>query len=85
VASALALPLEHAGTTVGVLALYRNQKDAFAAHELVSLLPLCSALAPLVAENASDLAILSASVLADRPVLVKSSLNRELRRIGGHI
>jgi GAF domain-containing protein len=83
-ASALALPLEHGGVTVGVLALYRSQKDAFAAHELISLLPLCSALAPLVAENANDLASLSASVSADRPVLVKSSVNRQLNRVGGH-
>jgi putative nucleotidyltransferase with HDIG domain len=64
-ASALALPLEHAGRTVGVLALYRNQKDAFAAHELVSLLPFCETLAALFAPQTTDIACLSASVSAD--------------------
>jgi putative nucleotidyltransferase with HDIG domain len=52
--SALALPLQYAGETVGVLALYRTQKDAFAAYELVSLLPLCPPLAALFADHAAE-------------------------------
>jgi putative nucleotidyltransferase with HDIG domain len=83
-ASALALPLEYSGQTVGVLALYRNQKDAFAAHELVSLLPLCPALAALFAQHTTDLASLGASVSADSPALDVSSLNRELNGVGRH-
>jgi putative nucleotidyltransferase with HDIG domain len=47
-ASALALPLVNAGRVVGVLALYRRERDAFAAGELVSLLELCPALAALI-------------------------------------
>ena len=43
--SALALPLVSSGRVVGVVALYRREKDAFAADELVSLLELCPALA----------------------------------------
>jgi signal transduction protein with GAF and PtsI domain len=46
--SALALPLVHAGRVVGVVALYRRERDAFAADELVCLLELCPALASLV-------------------------------------
>jgi putative nucleotidyltransferase with HDIG domain len=51
--SALALPLVSSGHIVGVVALYRREKDAFAADELVSLLELCPALASLLLE-ASD-------------------------------
>ena len=40
-ASALALPLEDGGQTIGVLALYRRERDAFGADELVALLSLC--------------------------------------------
>ena len=39
--SALALPLVSAGRVVGVVALYRRERDAFAADELVALLELC--------------------------------------------
>jgi putative nucleotidyltransferase with HDIG domain len=49
-ASALALPLVNSGRVVGVLALYRRERDAFAAGELVSLLELCPALAALILE-----------------------------------
>ena len=50
-ASALALPLVNAGRVVGILALYRRERDAFAADELVSLLELCPALAPLILDT----------------------------------
>jgi hypothetical protein len=46
--SALALPLVNAGHVVGVVALYRRERDAFAADELVGLLELCPALATLI-------------------------------------
>jgi putative nucleotidyltransferase with HDIG domain len=46
--SALALPLVSAGRVVGVVALYRRERDAFAADELVALLELCPALASLI-------------------------------------
>jgi putative nucleotidyltransferase with HDIG domain len=49
-ASALALPLLNSGRVVGVLALYRTEKDAFAADELVSLLELCPRVATIVSE-----------------------------------
>jgi putative nucleotidyltransferase with HDIG domain len=49
--SALALPLEDSGRVAGVLALYRAAKDAFTAEELMSLAPLCPAIAPVVAER----------------------------------
>ena len=48
--SALALPLVSSGRVVGVVALYRREKDAFAADELVSLLELCPALASLIVD-----------------------------------
>jgi putative nucleotidyltransferase with HDIG domain len=51
-ASALALPLVSAGSVVGVVALYRRERDAFAAHELVALLELCPALSSLIVEGA---------------------------------
>jgi putative nucleotidyltransferase with HDIG domain len=47
-ASALALPLVNAGQVIGVVALYRRERDAFAADELVALLELCPALASLI-------------------------------------
>jgi GAF domain-containing protein len=46
--SALALPLVSAGRVVGVVALYRRERDAFATGELVALLELCPALASLI-------------------------------------
>jgi signal transduction protein with GAF and PtsI domain len=49
--SALALPLVNSGRIVGVVALYRREKDAFAADELVSLLELCPALASLILDT----------------------------------
>jgi putative nucleotidyltransferase with HDIG domain len=50
-ASALALPLVSAGHVVGVVALYRRERDAFAADELVVLLELCPALASLILDG----------------------------------
>ena len=50
-ASAMALPLVSGGRVVGVLALYRKEKDAFAADELVSLLEICPSLAALMLET----------------------------------
>lgn len=50
--SALAVPLVDAGHIVGVLALYRRQRDAFAAAESVTLLQLCPALASLLTGGA---------------------------------
>ena len=52
--SALALPLVSSGRVVGVVALYRREKDAFAADELVSLLELCPALASLMIETSEQ-------------------------------
>jgi putative nucleotidyltransferase with HDIG domain len=49
--SALALPLVNSGRIVGVVALYRREKDAFAADELVSLLELCPALTSLMLDT----------------------------------
>ncbi len=49
--SALALPLIHAGRTVGVLALYRKERDAFAGDEMVTMLELCPALAFLMLDS----------------------------------
>jgi GAF domain-containing protein len=53
-ASALALPLVNGCNIVGVLALYRNQADAFAAEELVSLLELCPRLAGVILETEDE-------------------------------
>ncbi len=49
--SALALPLIHSGRVVGVVALYRRERDAFAADELVTLLELCPGLATLILDG----------------------------------
>jgi putative nucleotidyltransferase with HDIG domain len=49
--SALALPLVNAGRVVGVVALYRRERDAFAADELVVILELCPSLAALVLDS----------------------------------
>lgn len=49
--SALALPLVSSGHVVGVVALYRRERDAFASGDLVALLDLCPALAALLLEN----------------------------------
>ncbi len=48
--SAIALPLEESGRVVGVLALYRAANDAFSADDLVALLPMCPAIASILAE-----------------------------------
>ena len=50
-ASALALPLTNAGRVVGVVALYRRERDAFAPDELVELLETCAALASLLLDS----------------------------------
>jgi putative nucleotidyltransferase with HDIG domain len=52
--SALALPLVSSGRVVGVLALYRKEKDAFAADEMVALLEACPALASLMLETSEQ-------------------------------
>jgi len=49
--SALALPLVHAGSVVGVVALYRRERDAFAAQEMATLAELCPALASLILDG----------------------------------
>jgi putative nucleotidyltransferase with HDIG domain len=49
--AALALPLVNAGQVVGVVALYRRERDAFAAEELVVLMELCPALASLILDT----------------------------------
>ena len=53
-ASALALPLTHANRVIGVVALYRRERDAFAADELVTLLEPCPAVASLLLEAEED-------------------------------
>lgn len=74
-ASVLALPLILAGTTVGVLALYRREEDAFAADELVTLLPVCPALASLIlraGDPATDLLQLSTATQRDGANLIRA-------------
>jgi putative nucleotidyltransferase with HDIG domain len=66
--SALALPLVKAGHVVGVVALYRRERDAFAADEMVVLLELCPALASLIVhtdESGSDLLEMSNAIQRD--------------------
>jgi GAF domain-containing protein len=58
-ASALALPLVNGCNIVGVLALYRNETDAFAGEELVSLLELCPRFAAVLLEMGDELAELT--------------------------
>jgi len=53
-ASALALPLTHADAIVGVLALYRRERDAFAADELISVLEVCPAVTSLLLEAETE-------------------------------
>src|SRR5579863_9922689 len=74
-ASALALPLVNAGRVVGVVALYRREKDAFAADELVVLLELCPALAALILdadESSNNLIEMSNALRRDGTSLVGS-------------
>ncbi|HUA21391.1 MAG TPA: HD domain-containing phosphohydrolase [Bryobacteraceae bacterium] len=49
--SALALPLTNAGTMTSIVALYRRERDAFAADELIALLEVCPALATLLSQE----------------------------------
>ncbi len=46
--SALALPLQDDGRLVGVLALYRREKDAFAAEDLVALVNVCPSVSSIL-------------------------------------
>jgi putative methionine-R-sulfoxide reductase with GAF domain len=72
--SALALPLVNSGRIVGVVALYRREKDAFAADELVSLLDLCPALASLIldaSEPANNLLRMTSAVQRDGATLAR--------------
>jgi putative nucleotidyltransferase with HDIG domain len=73
--SALALPLVNSGRIVGVLALYRKEKDAFAADELVSLLEICPSLASLMIETSeppSNLVEMATAVRNDDRPLTQS-------------
>jgi GAF domain-containing protein len=73
--SALALPLVNSGEVVGVVALYRREKDAFAADELVSLLELCPALASLLldaVEPANNLLQMSNAIQRDGTTLARA-------------
>jgi putative nucleotidyltransferase with HDIG domain len=63
--SAIALPLEESGRVAGVLALYRAANDAFSADDLVTLLPMCPAIASVLVEMeapASDTRNLAVSI-----------------------
>ena len=74
--SALALPLTHSGHVVGVVALYRRERDAFAPDELVELLESCPALAALMldqgetGQSANNLVEMAAAIRRDGPSLV---------------
>jgi hypothetical protein len=72
-ASALALPLVSAGRVVGVVALYRRERDAFAADELVVLLELCPALSSLILDSdqtGNNLLEMSNAIRQDGPTLL---------------
>ncbi len=47
--SALALPLQEDGRLLGVLAIYRREKDAFAAEDLVALVSICPSVGSILA------------------------------------
>ncbi|HEX5226965.1 MAG TPA: HD domain-containing phosphohydrolase [Bryobacteraceae bacterium] len=49
--AALAMPLVSAGRVIGVVALYRRERDAFTSAELVALLELCPAVAALLPDG----------------------------------
>jgi len=71
--SALAMPLVHAGRVVGVVALYRRERDAFAADELVTLLELCPALASLILdaeERSNNLLEMAGAIRRDGASLI---------------
>ena len=72
--SALALPLVNTGHVVGVVALYRRERDAFAADELVALLELCPSLASLILdanERSDNLLEMSSAIRREGESLVK--------------
>ena len=74
-ASALALPLVNVGRVVGVIALYRRERDAFAADEMVSLLELCPALASLILDidqPTDDLLEIANAIRRDGSSLVRA-------------
>jgi signal transduction protein with GAF and PtsI domain len=74
-ASALALPLVNTGRVVGVVALYRRERDAFAADELVVLLELCPALASLIldiSEPSNNLLEMSDAIQRDGTSLMRA-------------
>jgi len=52
--SALAVPLTNSGRTIGVMALYRTEPDAFAGEELVTLLELCSGVAEILCDDVDE-------------------------------
>jgi putative nucleotidyltransferase with HDIG domain len=65
--SALALPLIKSGGVVGVVALYRRERDAFASDDLAALRDLCPALAALLLDHdsaASELAEMADAIRA---------------------
>ena len=62
--SALAVPLNGTGNTLGVLALYRSERDAFSRENLRILLAICSKVA-LTIENALSHRLLETSVTTD--------------------
>ena len=70
--SALALPLVNGGRVVGIVALYRKERDAFAADELVVILELCPALATL---------ILDAEVPANNLLEMANAIRRDGTRL----
>jgi GAF domain-containing protein len=74
--SALALPLVSAGRVVGVIALYRRERDAFAADELVALLELCPALASLMLDQERE---------DDQPASNLIEMAKVLRRDGENV
>lgn len=53
-ASALVMPLVSSGQTLGVLALYRNEQDSFAAEELVAVLEICPSVAEILGEVSDE-------------------------------
>jgi diguanylate cyclase (GGDEF)-like protein/putative nucleotidyltransferase with HDIG domain len=62
--SALAVPLTGTGSTLGVLALYRAERDAFTKENLRILLAICSKVA-LTIENALSQRLFETSVTTD--------------------
>jgi diguanylate cyclase (GGDEF)-like protein len=62
--SALAVPLNGTGSTLGVLALYRAERDAFSRENLRILLAICSKVA-LTIENALSQRLFETSVTTD--------------------